>query len=122
MCLASTERIVAATVEYKGSVMYLTISPTSSRVENNSLVGTGVSADTDVLDGVSESDETLGVRVREGVLTGLDGLVTQSGGKEFDVGSFVLRDLGDTASDPVGETGVLEVVGGELGKGARADH
>lgn len=85
------------------------------------LVRTGVGADTNVLDGVGERDEALGVRVRERVGTRLSRGVPDGGREELDVGSFVLGDLGDTGSDPVGETGVAEVVGGELGEGAGAE-
>lgn len=80
------------------------------------LVGANVGRDTDVLEEGRERDEGARVGEGEGVLARGDRVVTEGGGEELDVGRLVLRDLKDTAADPVGEASLGKVVVVELGE------
>lgn len=62
---------------------------------HNGSSSTEVGGDTDVLDEGGQVGEGLGVRVGEGVFTGLNSGITQSTGEKGDVGSLVLGDLRD---------------------------
>ena len=93
------------------------------------LSGTGVCTDTDVLDHSSERDKRLGVgvgaaresahssrrkkaRSHDSQLVGarLNRVVTESTREEGDVLGLVSGDLGDSASDPVGESSAGKVI------------
>jgi hypothetical protein len=78
--------------------------------------GTEVGRDTDVLNDGSQGGEGPDVGDGELVRTRLGGSVSESSGEDGDVRSLVLADLRDSSSDPVGETGGLEVLGRELGE------
>lgn len=84
--------------------------------------GTEVSGYTDTLEDLRNSQEGLGVDVREGVVTSLNGGGTgggQSGGQKGNVGSLVVRDGLDLLAGVITKTGTAECLGVILGKTLR---
>jgi hypothetical protein len=75
---------------------------------------TEVGRDTDVLDDGSQGSERLDIGDGELVGTRLGSSVSESTREELDVLGLVAGDLGDSASDPVGEASGLKVLGREL--------
>ena len=85
------------------------------------LSSTGVGRDTDILNERGQRDERLGVGVGERVGARSNRVVPKGTRDEGDVVGLVSTDLGDSASNPVWETGIGEIALGEVGKSIGAE-